>query len=71
MKNLIIKILLILLSLVITFITFESLSWYHFGDIPTRVVRLRLVIFFIIVLIILIGIYNLINKLKTKYNKVN
>lgn len=71
MKNITIKILLILLSLVITFTTFESLSWYHFCDIPTRVVRLRLVIFFIIVLIILIGIYNLINKLKTQYNKVN
>lgn len=37
---------IILLSLIFTFILFEIMSWYHFGDIPTTIVLIRLVICF-------------------------
>ena len=48
------KITIILtLSLLITFITFDSLSWYNFGDIPTKVVAFRLILFFAVTAVIL------------------
>lgn len=48
------KITIILtLSLLITFITFDSLSWYNFGDIPTKVVAFRLILFFTVTAVIL------------------
>lgn len=48
------KITIILtLSLIITFITFDSLSWYNFGDIPTKVVAFRLILFFAVTAVIL------------------
>lgn len=34
-----------IISLVITFIFFELMSWYHFSDIPTLIVLIRLIIF--------------------------
>lgn len=66
MKNILTGIIICILSLIITFITFENLSWYHFGDIPTRVVLFRLIIFFIIVVAIITGIILVINKLRKK-----
>lgn len=53
-----------ILSLIITFVTFELMSWYHFGDIPTKVVTLRLIVFFILVIALLTGIVILVNKKK-------
>lgn len=48
------KITIILtLSLLITFITFDSLSWYNFGDIPTKVVAFRMILFFAVTAVIL------------------
>lgn len=46
-----------LISLIILFISFEILSIYHFGDIPTSVVIVRLVLGFIIIETILYFIY--------------
>lgn len=57
---------LILISLIITFVVFQNLSWYNFGDIPTKVVKLRLVIFFIFVLFILTSLYFIIKKIILK-----
>lgn len=53
-----------ILSLIITFVTFELMSWYHFGDIPTKVVALRLIVFFILVIALLTGIVILVKKKK-------
>lgn len=64
MKKALITIGIVILSLLITFITFEALSWYHFGDIPTQVVLIRLIIFFIIVWAVLCGLIILIKNLK-------
>ena len=49
-----------IISLVITFVFFEALSWYKLGDIPTPIVLLRLIAFFVITEIILYSIYNII-----------
>ena len=50
------------ISAIITFVLFEALSWYCFGDIPTIRVFLRLIIFFTIIFILLFKIYDLIKK---------
>lgn len=42
MKKAIIGIGCIIFSLILTFVIFETLSWCHFGDIPTKIVALRL-----------------------------
>lgn len=47
MKNVVIGIICCILSLIITFVLFEMLSWYHFGDIPTKIVIIRFVIAFL------------------------
>ena len=62
MKKFITSILIILLSVLTTFFVFEIMSWYHFGDIPTKVVLFRLIIFFLIILVIISGVLLLINK---------
>jgi transcriptional regulator with XRE-family HTH domain/glycopeptide antibiotics resistance protein len=54
------------ISAIITFILFEALSWYYFGDIPTIRVFLRLIIFFSILYLIIIKSYNFIIKKKKK-----
>lgn len=64
MKKFLIGLVVIILALLITFITFELMSWYHFGDIPTQVVLVRLLIFFSIITTILTGILFLVKKLK-------
>ena len=65
-KKIILGILVCIISLGITFATFETFSWYHFGDIPTEVVLFRLVVFFIITNIILTGFILLIQNKKKK-----
>ena len=57
-------IIILILALLITLIAFETMSWYHIGDIPTQIVLIRLIIFFITVSIILMSIFYLIKKLK-------
>ena len=46
MKKALSIIIPVLLSLIITFVLFEAMSWYHFGDIPTARVVFRLLGFF-------------------------
>jgi len=64
MKKFLIGVGIVVLSLLITFITFDSMSWYNFGDVPTKLVLIRLIIFFVIMIAILTGILLLVNKLK-------
>lgn len=64
MKKIITGIIVCIISLGITFATFETLNWYHIGDVPTEVVLFRLIGFFIIVNIILIGVILLLKKAK-------
>ena len=56
-KKILIFLFIIVLSLAFTFILFEQLSWYHFGDIPTKVVLYRLILFFLILNVFILGIY--------------
>lgn len=64
MKKFFINIGSVLISLTITFFTFECLSWYHFGDIPTKVVLIRLIAFFFVTHCLIIGILYLLSKRK-------
>lgn len=54
----------IIISLIVTFVTFETLSWYHFGDIPTTVVSVRLIIFFCVIECLFILTLSRIRKFK-------
>lgn len=66
MKKLIPYFTIIIIAIFLTFMIFENLSWYHFGDFPTKVVFLRLIIFFIFLTILLCVIYKILKKIKTK-----
>lgn len=66
MKKNILYFIAVVLSLLITFVFFELMSWYHFGDIPTKVVLVRLIAFFLVVAGLLISIVAFINKKKSK-----
>ena len=66
MKKNILYFIVVVLSLLITFVFFELMSWYHFGDIPTKVVLVRLIAFFLVVAGLLISIVAFINKKKIK-----
>ena len=66
MKKSILYFIAVVLSLLITFVFFELMSWYHFGDIPTKVVLVRLIAFFLVVAGLLISIVAFINKKKIK-----
>ena len=66
MKKNILYFIAVVLSLLITFVFFELMSWYHFGDIPTKVVLVRLIVFFLVVAGLLIPIVAFINKKKIK-----
>lgn len=66
MKKNILYFIAVVLSLLITFVFFELMSWYHFGDIPTKVVLVRLIVFFLVVAGLLISIVVFINKKKIK-----
>ncbi len=62
MKKVVLCLGTIILSLIVTFVTFETLSWYHFGDVPTTVVCVRLIICFCIIECLLILTVALIKK---------
>ena len=64
MKKNILYFIAVVLSLLITFVFFELMSWYHFGDIPTKVVLVRLIAFFLVVAGLLISIVAFIKKRK-------
>ena len=66
MKKNILYFIAVVLSLLITFVFFELMSWYHFGDIPTKVVLVRLIAFFLVVAGLLISIVAFVNKKKIK-----
>ena len=66
MKKNILYFIAVVLSLLITFVLFELMSWYHFGDIPTKVILVRLISFFLVVAGLLISIVAFINKKKIK-----
>ena len=66
MKKNILYFIAVVLSLLITFVFFELMSWYHFGDITTKVVLVRLIAFFLVVAGLLISIVAFINKKKIK-----
>ena len=66
MKKNILYFIAVVLSLLITFVFFELMSWYHFGDIPTKVVLVRLIAFFLVVAGLLISIVAFIIKKKIK-----
>ena len=63
-KSLIINIATVFVSLIVTFFIFENLSWYHFGDIPTKVVLIRLIAFFFASECLIIVIFDLLRKKK-------
>ena len=65
MKSILMYILSCLLSFVIIIISFDMLNWYNPFDIPTKVVLVRMIIFFAIlelIFIFLISLYNKKNK---------
>lgn len=64
MKKFFVNIGSVLISLAITLFVFENLSWYHFGDIPTTVVSVRLIIFFCAIECLFILTLSLIRKYK-------
>lgn len=55
-----------ILSLVIIFVLFEGLSLYHFGDIPTIIVLIRLMIAFVLLESLIYYIYKFVKKRKKK-----
>ena len=62
MKKTFIILTIIILSLLITFFVFDIMSWYSFSTFPTKIVLIRMIIFFTIVVIALMGIIFLIRK---------
>lgn len=66
MKKIFNTIIIIVFAALNTFVIFEQLSWYHFGDMPTKVVLFRLIFVFLIFILILYLIAYSINKIKCK-----
>ena len=62
MKKIAVILIDLLVCALITFLFFEKMSWYHFGDIPTKVVIIRLIGFFCVLAGISISIIALIMK---------
>lgn len=62
MKRLLVISATVILSLIITFVTFEMLSLYHFGDFPTKVVLIRLIVYFCMSEALMLGAFALIKK---------
>ena len=53
-------------SWIMTFLVFEALSWYNFGDIPTQVVLIRLIIAYSLIEFIIYSVYSFFLKKKKK-----
>ena len=66
MKKSIMYFIAVIVSVIVTLVFFELMSWYHFGDVPTKVVLVRLIAFFCSISGMLISIVELINKKKDK-----
>lgn len=66
MKKILIGLGIIIVSLIITFGVFYTMSWYSFSTLPTKVILYRMIFFFIAILILLIGIIMLIKKFKNR-----
>lgn len=66
MKKNIMYFVAVIIAVIVTFVFFELMSWYHFGDVPTKVVLFRLIAFFCLVVGMLISIVTIINKKKNK-----
>lgn len=66
MKRLGIVLITLIATAIITFVFFEIMSWYHFGDIPTRVVLVRLIAFYCAVSGIAISTIALLTRKKDK-----
>ncbi len=64
------KLVTSIISLIITFFSFEMLSWYHFGDIPTIRIFIRLIIGFILIEEIIYFGYKLIIKKEHRKIKI-
>ena len=62
MKKAFIILTVIILSLLITFFVLDIMSWYSFSTFPTKIVLIRMIIFFTIVVIILMRVIHLIGK---------
>ncbi len=62
MKKIAVILIDLLVCALITFLFFEKMSWYHFGDIPTKVVLIRLIGFFCVLVGISISVIELIMK---------
>ncbi len=55
---------IIIVSLLITFVLFYTMSWYSFSTFPTKLVLYRMIFVFILITALLIGITSLITKYK-------
>ena len=66
MKKNILYFIAVVLSLLITFVFFELMSWYCAKNITTRFVLFRLIVLFLVVPRLLILIVAFINKKKIK-----
>ena len=58
-----------IISLIIIFVLFEGLSIYHFGDIPTKIVLIRIIVGFIILEFIIYSLYQLFKKKRNKIRR--
>lgn len=62
MKKYLWYVIAIMISLIITFVLFEQMSWYHFGDALTRVVAIRLTSCFLLLAGISVSVIAFIYK---------
>lgn len=67
MKKIIICVVSIWISLITTLLFFESLSWYHFGDIPTTNVAIRFSICFLLSVLL---VYWLNKKIVARISRI-
>lgn len=62
MKKVIIGLGIAIISLLITFGVFYTMSWYSFGTFPTKVVLIRMIFCFVLIVLLLTAITLLIKK---------
>ena len=58
------SIIIFLITFIINSWLFQGLSWYEFGDIPTLMVLMRFIFFFVIIYIIINCFYRLFKRRK-------
>lgn len=64
MKKVVPYMLVAILSIIITFFLFEALSFYHFGDIPTTAVLVRLILFCVALFFLLSAIVYFFKRIR-------